>query len=47
MQQVREDMREQQPVGVDDGEPHLAHAGGESEVALREAAQDVGESVVR
>jgi hypothetical protein len=40
-------VQQQQPSGVDDGEPRLAHAAGGGDVARREASQDVGKGVVR
>jgi hypothetical protein len=43
---VREDVREQQPMGVDDGEPRLAHAEGGGDVAWLEEAEDARKQVV-
>jgi hypothetical protein len=44
---VRQEVREQQPMSVNDGTPRLAHAAGRGEVAGPEAAEDVGDHVVR
>lgn len=41
-----EDVREQEPMGIDYGAPCLSHATGDGEVADRESAEDVGERVV-
>jgi hypothetical protein len=44
---VREDVREQQAMGVDDGAPGLPDAAGGSEIPRRQAAEDGGDHVIR